>query len=219
MKRILNLLRALRNKGVFETVKLIKKYILYNLKEKWRFVYFELDLNKEIFTLPPIDGSISIRRSVREDIPRIQSELYPVFTDKQEYDKRHIVQMGNNGIECFIAEKDYKIVHYFMVFVNALKSPLIDTPFDKRKILQGDAYLGNAFTNPNCRGTWIVPHVLLEVIDFLKKTGEVKRILLLVHEGTPGAVVFFKRLGFNIIDNSVSDNWLFLLLKKLRVIT
>ena len=40
----------------------------------------------------------------------------------------------------------------------------------------------------------------------LKRETIAKRALLLVHQNTPGAVGFFKRLGFKIIDDAYSKN-------------
>jgi ribosomal protein S18 acetylase RimI-like enzyme len=153
-----------------------------------------------------MDASLVVKRAVQADIKKIQDDIYPFMTTKQEFDKRYIEQIGDDGFECFVAEKNGKVVHYFMVFNNALNSPLIQTPFNEKKILPSDAYLGSAFTVPEARGIWIVPHVLLSIISYFHDKKNMQRAILLVHEDTPGAAGFFKRLGFSVINNASPKN-------------
>jgi ribosomal protein S18 acetylase RimI-like enzyme len=177
-------------------------YVRFHTKEKWGFVYFELDLTANPYSLPEIGSSMAVRRAKPEDIKKIIIDIYPYMGEKQEYDKRYIECLGEGNAECFIAEKDGRFVSYFMVFKSAAQSPLTDTPFYKKMITDTDAYLGNAFTVPKVRGMWIVPHVLLSIIDYLQNESSALRALLLVHEDTPGAVGFFRRLGFKLIENA-----------------
>lgn len=177
-------------------------YLLYNLIEKWRFVYFEIGIEEIPSSLPNMRESFVIRIAEEADIHRIESDVYPFITSDQEYDKRYISRIGGDGFKCFIAEKDDLIIHYFLVFERALESPLMCTPFYKEKILDNDAYLGSAFTTPNVRGLWIMPCVLREILSFLKDNTKATRALVLVHEGTLGAVGFFSRLGFSRIDDA-----------------
>ena len=117
-------------------------------------------------------------------------------------DKRYISRIGESSFKCFIAENEGKIIHYFLVFDKALESPLMQTPFYKEKAYDSDAYLGSAFTLPSARGLWVMPLVLTEIILFLKNNTNATRALVLVHEDTVGAVTFFSRLGFSIIDDA-----------------
>jgi len=194
------------NAGLSGFLYQLKDYVYYNIIDKWKFVYFELNLNKLPYSLPDKQESLVVRRVNNSDISKIQKELYPYMGKKQEYDKRYIENIDEYRYECFIAEVEGKVVHYFMVFSNAKESPLIDTPFKKEKIKENDIYLGNTFTIPSARGMWIVPHVMLDIILYYQKNSNATRALLLVHEDTPGAVGFFKRLGFNVINNASPKN-------------
>lgn len=183
-------------------------YFKSNLKDKWDYIYFEISIEKDPYTLPPLNNSLNIRLAKPADILKIESDIYPLLTSSQENDKRYISHIGEKGIACFIAEHNFKIVHYFLVFERAFESPLIKTPFSKLKILENDAYLGSTFTAPEARGLWIVPHALLYILTFLRNTTSNKRALLLVHKDTPGAVAFFCRLGFKSISDAVSYSFL-----------
>ena len=147
-----HLSQEFKDNGISGTVSTLSKYIRYNLIEKWRFIFFEIDLTISPFSLPKKDDSILIRRAETKDYIKIKNDLYPHMGHKQEFDKRYLEQISKTGINCFIAEVDNKVIHYFMVFDSAIESPLVQTPFDKQMITQNDAYLGNAFTIPSARG-------------------------------------------------------------------
>ena len=185
------------------------KYLKYHLYEKFRFTYFEINLNKFSLTFPIKDDSLNIRKATKEDIEKIKTDLYPEFDDKQEFYKKYINKIGKKDISCFICEKNNKIVHYLIVFENALKSPLMKTPIKKKIITHEYAFLGDAFTVPSARGVWILPRVLEIIIEHLLNNTSNKKAILLVHEDTPGAKVFFRKLGFNEIKNPVSTNFFF----------
>ena len=189
-------------------ISILSHYIRYNLVDKWRFIYFEIDLTIPPFSLPKKDESIFIRRAETKDYTKIKNDLYPYMEHKQEFDKKYLDQISETGINCFIAEVDNKIIHYFMVFNSAIESPLVQTPFDKKMLTQDDAYLGNAFTIPSARGRWITPHVILNIIKYLQNETNATRALLLVHEHTPGAIGFFNRLGFRAIENAYPKTYL-----------
>ena len=176
--------------------------------EKWRFIYFEIDLSISHFSLPKKDDSLLIRRAETKDYTKKKNDIYPYMGHKQEFDKKYLEQISKSNINCFIAEIDNKIIHYFMVFDSAIESPLVQTPFDKKRITRHDSYLGNAFTIPNARGKWITPHVVLAIIEYLKDETDSTRALLLVHKDTPGAVGFFNRLGFKVIENAYPKKYL-----------
>ncbi len=215
VRRLNTVTRSVFDDGIVGLLALIKSYLIYNFKEKWRFIYFELDMKKvPPYELPKIDDSIVIRIAKKEDIAKIKSDIYPVLTPKEENDKRYIERIGIELFKCFIAERNGKILHYFLVFESAQKSPLIQTPIKSTKIHSGDAYLGTAFTAPEARGLWIVPHTLLSIFSYLEHNTDVRRILAIVHKDTPGAEGFYKRLGFNTMNDVTSKNYLSIFLNK-----
>ena len=83
------------------------------------------------------------------------------------------------------------------------------TALEKSSNKESDAYLSSTFTVPSARGMWIVPHLLLSIIDYLQKESQATRAILLVHEDTPGAIGFYKRLGFKVIDNAAQKGFFF----------
>jgi len=189
-------------------------YARYHTKEKWRFVYFELDLTSKPYSLPAMDDSMLVRRAKPEDLEKIKADLYPHMGEKQEYDKQFIESIGDNNFECFITEKDNELVSYLIVFKKANQSPLMKTPFKKQIIAESDACLGSAFTIPDARGMWIIPHVLLSVIDYLKKESSASRILLVMDVDTPGVIAFYRRLGCKPIKNAISEGLFFKYISK-----
>ena len=207
-QRFSTVVRVLFSKGISGVKKLIKSYCLYQLKEKWEFVYFEMKVEKTPYKLPSIDKSIIFRIAVKTDLPKIKNDIYPFLTEKQENDKRYIEAIGLSNVKCFLAEKNNKLIHYSLLFENAINSPLIQTPIIKRKINLTDAYLGSVFTIPDYRGLWIVPQAILCIFSYLHKKTNIKRILAIVHKDTPGAEIFYKRLGFNEMKKVTAKNYL-----------
>ena len=209
-----HLSKEFKNNGITGIISKLSEYVRYNLTEKWRFIFFEINLMLPPFSLPKKDESLLIRRAETKDYTKIKNDLYPYMGYKQEFDKQYFEQISKSGFNCFIAEVDNKIIHYFMVFDSAIESPLFQTPFDKQMINQDDAYLGNAFTIPTARGKWITPHVVLTIIKYLKNETNATRALLLVHKDTPGAVGFFSHLGFKVIENAYPKTYLSRFLKR-----
>ena len=209
-----HLSQEFQNNGISGTISILSEYIRYNLIEKWRFIFFEINLTIPPFSLPKKDESIIIRRAEIKDYTKIKNDLYPYMGHKQEFDKKYLDQISETGVNCFIAEVDNKVIHYSMVFDSAIESPLVQTPFDKQMINQDDVYLGNAFTIPSARGKWIHPHVVLPIIKYLQNETNATRALFLVHEDTPGAVGFFSRLGFKVIENAYPKTFLSRFLKR-----
>ena len=201
---IIRVINTISNSGFSGLATVVIDYLKYHIREKWRFVYFELDLSEQLYSLPEADSSLVIRRAVQSDIQKIRKNIYPYMTKKQEFDKRFINLIGKGSAEFIIAERDKIIVHYCVVFNQALDSPLMQMPFYKNNIRSDDAYMGSAFTVPGARGMWIFPHVLLYIVAYLKNNTDAKRVLFLVHEDTPGGTGFFKRLGFKVIENATS---------------
>lgn len=172
---------------------------MHHLIEKWKFIYFEVEISN-FKPKMPTDNTLKIINGTTQDLKKIEEDLFPFFTHKQEYDKRFIYKLGEDGINCFLAEKKGKFVHYFMVFSNARNSPLAKTTFNKKEIKENDIYLGNAFTVPLERGSLILPSVLKFILEHFKSSYESKkRAILLVHEDTLGAEKFYSILGFKKI--------------------
>lgn len=194
--------RVLVSQGITGVLKAFINYSSYTLREKWRFTYCELALDEPRYSLPEMDPSYAIRIADRADISKIQSDMFPFLTAKEESDRLAISEIGELGVQCFIVEKNRQIVNYFFVYENAVNSPLTRTPLYKKHILETDAYFGPAFTVPHARGAWIMPQVILKILDFLEKETDATRVLLLVHEDTVGALAFYRRLGFKKIDDA-----------------
>tara|TARA_B100001250_G_scaffold26775_1_gene22089 strand:- start:17506 stop:19038 length:1533 start_codon:yes stop_codon:yes gene_type:complete len=200
--KLKRLIVKFRDSGFKSLLFEISEYLSYHLNEKWEFVYFELSVEDFSFINPKADSRIEVKKATQSDIKKIENDLYPHFTHKQDFDKKYISQIGEHGINCFIASIDNQIVHYFMLFENALDSPLMVTPFKENLAQRNDAYLGNAFTIPQTRGYWILPMVLSEIFSHLKTKKDIKRTILLVHTDTPSATDFFQKIGFKIIEGA-----------------
>ena len=170
------------------------------LIDQWGQIFLELNLLNSNISLPNQDNFI-IRIATKEDIPTIKSDIYPLLVDYGEYDKKYIEKIGQEGMECVIAIKDKKIVHYFFVFDSALNSPLIRTPINKKLIASNDASLGSQFTCPEFRGKSISIYSLAEIFRYLKTKTKATKLLTTIHKNTPSAIMFHKRLGFVEIDN------------------
>ena len=203
--KLKRLIGKFRDSGFNSLLSEISEYLNYHLNEKWEFVYFELTVEDFSFRKPKTDPNIEVKKATQVDIKKIENDLYPYFTNKQDFDKKYISQIGEQGINCFLAIIDNQIVHYFMLFENALESPLVITPFKKSLAKESDAYLGNAFTIPKIRGHWILPMVLSEIFSYLKAKKEVKRTILLVHTDTPSATEFFEKIGFIIMEDAAKQ--------------
>ena len=210
----IRILEIKREGGIKSILKKIISYFKNNFYEKWRYIY--LVLNIEDFNLNSLkkDESLVITIAEKNNIKEIKKDLYPYFDTDQDYFKHYIERIGEKSFSCFLAKKGNKIVHYFLVFNNAVNSPLYKTPLRKSLYYDTDAYLGNAFTLPSARGMWILPVVMNKIMNYLSKESKIKRVLVLVHKDTPGAVGFYKRLGFKEIEKATI---LDVLLRKLRI--
>jgi hypothetical protein len=167
--------------------------------DQWKQIFLKLDLVNFNLSLPA-QNIFEIRIATKEDIPVIKLDIYPLFENYGQYDKKYIESIGQEGMECLIAIIDNKIVHYFFVFDSALKSPIVRTPISKNLILHSDASLGSQFTSPKFRGKSISIYSLAEIIKYLQNQTKAKRVLTTIHSNTSGALKFHKRLGFNEIE-------------------
>jgi len=169
----------------------------YNLKDKWEFTYLTFDFANPVFNLSLTDDQLKIYEAKQEDIPRIEQDF---GADLTPYDRNEIGKIEKEeGVHCFLGEKNGKLIHYFLVYDNARKSPIAKTPLDKAFTAADHAYLGSAFTSPEARGGWVVPLTILRVFSHLKQKGNISKAHVLIHKDTRGAAGFYQRLGFTAI--------------------
>jgi ribosomal protein S18 acetylase RimI-like enzyme len=169
-------------------------YLVYHLIDKWHFVYLEFSLEQRITSFQ-INPPMTVKVATFEDLDRIKSEIFPSLKGELNYEKRYFDFLGQEGIMCFLAEKDGKLVHFSWVFLDAFKSPMMDVPFDKSMLKKGDAYIGPIFTNRAARGL-VYLQVLSKILLYLKENGYANRVVLFVEGRNSSAVSFYKRLGF-----------------------
>lgn len=171
------------------------RYLKYRLYDERHFVYFAFLLDRP-FPVFPAQAPLAIRCAGPEDLPRIERELFPYLGDVAEGDKRYFPLIGKEGISCFLAEEDGRLVHYSWLFTDLRHAPIMHTPLDKKKLRGGDVFIGPVFTLPSVRGRWVFPVVLQAIIEYVEQHTVARRVILFVFEKNPGAVAFFSRLGF-----------------------
>lgn len=189
------IVRIFRNDGVVTCIRRCVAFLRSRIFDQWEFVYFYMPVDRSRLTVPD-DPAVTIRRAEIADRVRIESELFPCIRESEENDKRYITLLGTPGVHCFLGEWEGRLVHYCWLFEDAHRSPLLDTSFDRRRISDGDAYIGPAFTSPHARGRWIFPKSLSAILVYLADNTSARRLLLFVHKKNPGAIQFFSRLGF-----------------------
>lgn len=172
--------------------------VKYKLVDQWRFEYFELDIkNAELVCK---SEEVAFRIAEAEDVGKIVADIYPNLDGYGESDKRHLEKPGENLV--FLGETKSVIAHYWIVFRSALDSPLVRTPIRRCVIGERSAYLGSVFTAPGERGSWIVVHSISHIIRYLREKTDRERVLLVVHRDTPGAMAFYRRMGFRVLSNA-----------------
>ena len=194
--------RIAKNLVFVQFIKKILYFFKYHLFDKYEFIYLSVRLNDFSFRFSEITSSLNIRIATRSDIIKIEKDIYPFTGKREEYDKRFISKIGDENIIVFLLEKNNKIIHYSLVFKNAIDSPLIKTPLKKHHFNKESAYLGSVFTVPDQRGVFILPSVLGFIVTYLSKNSKINRLMLLVHPKTTGASKFYQALGFKKISNS-----------------
>ncbi|MDC3240695.1 hypothetical protein OAU43_06120 [Gammaproteobacteria bacterium] len=181
---------------MFNKIKKIYAFFRSTFIDQRKYIYLNLELDQFDNSFVRDNEGLNIYLADISDKEKIKADLYPYFDNQQNYFKQYL-SFDDNDVLCYLASKETKIVHYFLVFKNAKNSPLNKTRF-KTKIGNYDhaAYLGNAFTISSERGGWIVLQVLSVIINELKISYNIKNALVLVHPDTPGALKFYQRLGF-----------------------
>ncbi len=188
----------------------ITAYAKYNLVEKWQFTFLEIPLTGDIFFMPEPSESLTIRLATYGDLPNIKNDIYPYLTSEEiRHDGQYFERIGDDDDDfvCFIAIVNEKIVHYFLIYKNAAKSPLVKIPFNKSLLKQGESYIGTAFTIPDARGMWIMPLSLSRALIYLRDAVKSDKAYVIVHKDTSGAEDFYKKLGFTVVDNAYKNNF------------
>lgn len=189
--------------------------IKYQFLDKWKFIYFEIDIrNYKSMLLINDEKKINFRKADLDDLNNFKINVYPYLKGYGNNDKKFLENPEANDV--FICEKNNKIIHYFLFFPDAKKSPIISTPINK-KLLNNYAYLGSAFTVPSERGTWIMAYSISYILKYLKEKTQINKVLLLIHPSTPGAKQFFERIGFNIIDDCAPNGLFTWLINKVNI--
>ena len=194
--------KIIREEGFIELIKKLIDFLKYNLIDKHEFIYLAINISDFSFRFSDNSSQLNIRIAEKNDIKKIVKDIYPFISKREKYDKRFISRIGDENIVVFIYEKNNKIIHYSLIFKNAIDSPLIKTPLNKSHITNGSAYLGSVFTVPNERGIFILPSVLGYIVKYFSENSKIKRLILLVHPKTTGATRFYEALGFKKINNS-----------------
>jgi ribosomal protein S18 acetylase RimI-like enzyme len=189
----------LADKGLINFCQAIYGYIVYHLSTKWHFVYYELPLEQKIFSLKTKEP-ITVKIATFEDLERIKADIFPDLVGGMESDKRYFKFIGHPGIQCFLAEREGKLIYYAWVFMDAFDSLIMEVPFDKTKLRAGDAFIGSVFTAPAVRGMSVHPCVLSTILDYLRANGCARRVLFFVDGKNTSAQAFYERLGFKEID-------------------
>ena len=202
---------GLRYNFIINYFKITFSILKYRLYEQWNFTYFTICLND--FSLVTNNSNKIIRKASLSDVDKIINDIYPRLNGYGENDKKYLENPDKYSV--FLCEKEKRFIHYFLVFEDPKKSPLMRTPINKKFINNESAYLGSAFTVPEERGLWIITYSVSFIIKYLKKNTDVKKVILLVHNKTPAAIEFYQRLGFVIIANAAPKNLLKWLLSKI----
>jgi len=177
----------------------IYSYLYNHFFDKWKLIYLSISTKEFISKNIKIDKGLKIFLAKKEHYKRINNELYPFFDSEQNYFKKFI-ESEDEGILCYLCEKDNELIHYFLVFLDASSSPLMKTPFNRMNYpIENSAYLGNAFTSPRHRGGWVVMNVIEKIMNDMSLIYKKEKVIVLVHPGTRGAKKFYETLGFQII--------------------
>jgi GNAT superfamily N-acetyltransferase len=179
----------------------VLNFIENHLFNKWDYVYFKYNLINHIYLNNNYLKDFNFRLAIKSDLSIIKNDIYPILTKTQINDLNDFLNIGNKDFDCVLCFHENKIIHYLFIFKNIYKSPLVKTPLKRHHFSKNDIYIGSAFTNPIYRGHWIMPASLNFALNFYSKNNYSNAILL-VYKKTPGATGFFKRFGFQQIENA-----------------
>ena len=180
--------------------KKIYSFLKFQLVDQKNYVFLSLSSVDFKHSIVKYDENLKIFLANSSHKLKIKNDLIPHFDEQQDYFKQFL-DFEREDILCYLCEKDNKIVHYFLVFTDSKNSPLKKTRFKKSlKSFSQSAYLGNTFTIKKERGGWIVLQVLSKIVRDLEELHDIKDILVLIHPETRGALKFYQRLGFKIVN-------------------
>jgi len=183
---------------------MFKKVIIFlknHLFDKWDYIYFKYNLKNHICTNNCLKD-FNFKFALKSDLHIIENDIYPILTKTQINDYNDFLKIGNTDFDCVLCTYNEKIVHYLFIYKNIYKSPLSKTPLRKNNYDINDIYIGSAFTNPDYRGHWIMPESLNFVLNEYSKSN-FNNAILLVYKKKPGATGFYKRFGFQQIENAI----------------
>ena len=189
---------CLSEEGMVGLVRAARTFGVYHLRDKWHFVYLEFSLNEKIAVIE--DPEVKVRQATPADSEQIRQDIFPHLREEHAYERRYFDRLGENDAHCFLAESDGAIIHYAWVFTDVFRSPMMEVPFDRRRMGANDAYVGPVFTVPGARGMTYL-YVLPVLLGYLRDAG-VGRALVLVDGRNPAAVAFYRRFGFSIVAGS-----------------
>ncbi|OGL68013.1 hypothetical protein A3B21_00175 [Candidatus Uhrbacteria bacterium RIFCSPLOWO2_01_FULL_47_24] len=170
------------------------QYARYHLFEERHLVCFAYLLDRPLVQFP-ISDLLEIHIATPADYKQITRDLFPVLIKEHEYDKRYFLRLGDPRAQCFIAQREGKIIHYTWFFHDATTSPFRKIWSQRRKAKKGDAYIGPVFTHPSARGTLVYSSVLVRILEYARQQG-CKRLLLVIDGRRPSAVRFYERFNF-----------------------
>lgn len=211
-KKLHQTVRILARHGPTGLYKVIRSYLIYQLRDKWKFKYLGFSLEQTITPFKTKEP-VTVRVATPQDLGRIEAELFPFMHGEMDYEKRYFRLLGQSGVTCFLAERGGSFIHYSWVFLDAFKSPLLDVPFDKDKLRPGDSYVGPIYTVPSARGL-VYLEVLPAILSYLKHDIKARRVIVFVAGNNASGASFYERIGFREIPDAVRANWLYALRQK-----
>ncbi len=178
----------------------IYDYLISKVFVEQKYIYLSLDAENFKHSLNKTDINSKVFVANSDDRESIEEDLFPHFDKQQDYFKQFL-KFDREDILCYLCKKNHRLIHYFLVFKNAKTSPLLKTRFKKNlDSYDQTAYLGNAFTISSERGGWIVLQVLSKIIQDFSDLHGISKFIVLVHPDTPGALKFYQKCGFKIIN-------------------
>ena len=181
--------------------KKVINFLNNHLFDKWDYIYFKYNLKNHRSTNNSLNN-FNFKFALKSDLQIIENDIYPILTKTQINDYNDFLKIGNTDFDCVLCTYNERIVHYLFIYKNIYKSPLSKTPLRKNHYDINDIYIGSAFTNPDYRGHWIMPVSLNFVLNEYSKSS-FNNVILLVYKKTPGAIGFYKRFGFQQIENAI----------------
>lgn len=183
-------------KGLFASLR-------YKILDQWRFRYFYLFLDRSEDLRLSDNPAIRIFKLSSSNLDQVRSDLFHAMGDNSKDRSIFEVYHSHQDVECWLAERDRKIVHYCWVFYNVYMSPIATTPFRKSLLRSDDIFIGPVFTSPQARG-FIFLVTLCKILNELKGVCRYRRVLVFAYSKNIGAFSFYRRMGFMPIKDPYS---------------